>query len=88
MRVPFSHDTVCWPEKRWITDVHKYFHLFALSVEKTKKQKKNDRQVIWDILVKLFFKNHTVSFLNKGEISLFSKNLGMFFLTNLLRTHY
>lgn len=34
MRVPFSHDTVCWPEKRWITDVPQYFHLFAVSVEK------------------------------------------------------
>lgn len=74
MRVPFSHDTVCWPEKRWITDVPQYFHLFAVSVEK-----KRSAGHMRHILVKLFFKNHTVSFLNIGEVSLFSKNLGMFF---------
>ena len=38
MRVPFSHDTVYWPEKRWITDVPQYFHLFAVSVKKIKKK--------------------------------------------------
>ena len=73
MRVPFSHDTICWPEKRWITDVPKYFHLFAVSVEK--KMIGRSYETYWSSC----FLKTIVSFLNIGEISLFSKNLGMFF---------
>ena len=42
-------------------------------------KKKNDRQVIWDILVKLFFKNHSIFFKHRRDITLFKESGNVFF---------